>query len=329
MKSTLTHPDASIQVVESNGKRAISVEPRAGLVVPQREWETNYPLELIEHVLRVKGPSHLCNEIMRDEYPLFVQHSFDWEVLSYVSPQDFAGKRLLDFGSGSGASSMVLGRMFPGAVIVGVELDRESVGLARHRAEFYGVSDRVRFLVSPDPSCLPADIGEFDSIVFSAVLEHLLPNERRIILPLLWPHLKQNGLFFINQTPYRWSLIEGHTTGLPLINYLPDRLALSYSRRFSKRVSSDSTWEELLRRGIRGGTTAEVLKILNQDGREAQVLNPSRLGVRDHIDLWYQFSRRLSRPMAKKCMMRGYRIMKAMTGVNMMPSVSLAICKRQ
>ncbi len=231
---TLTHPDASIQVKESNGKRAISVEPRAGLVTPQREWETNYPLERIEHVPRVKGPSHLCNEIMRDEYPLFVQHSFDWEILSYVSPEDFAGKRLLDFGSGSGASSMVLARMFPETAIVGVELDRKSVELARHRAEFYGVSDRVRFEVSPDPNSLPDEIGEFDSIVFSAVLEHLLPGERRTILPLLWPHLKQDGLFFINQTPYRWSLFEGHTTGLPLLNYLPDRLALFYSRRFAK-----------------------------------------------------------------------------------------------
>lgn len=326
MSTILIHPDASIRIEESNGKRVISVEPRDDLFTPIKKWATNYPLELIEHVLRVKGPAYLCDEIMRDESPLYVEHHFRWDIMSYAGKEDFVERRVLDFGSGSGASSMVLARMFPEAKIVGVELVSEFVELARHRARFYGVESRVSFELSSDSNSLPLEIGDFDYIIFSAVYEHLLPSERQAIPPLLWSHLKQGGVIFLDQTPYRWFPIEMHTTGLPLINYLPDRLTLYYSRRFSDRVSLDATWPELLRKGIRGGTTQEIMTILNQDGK-AELLNPSRLGVKDHIDLWYQLSSTTRKPLIKKLLMWGFRAVKAATGVTMIPTLSLAIRK--
>lgn len=327
MDTIVTHPDASIRVEESKGKRAISVEPRDGLFTPTKKWVTDYPLELIEHVLRVKGPAYLCDEIMRDEDPLYIQHCFRWDILSYAGKDDFAGRRVLDLGSGSGASSMVLARMFPEAKVVGVELVPEFVELARHRAEFYGVESRVSFQLSPDSNSLPPDIGDFDYIIFSAVYEHLLPTERQAILTLLWSHLREGGVIFLDQTPYRWFPIEMHTTGLPLINYLPDRLTLCCSRRLSERVSFDASWPELLRKGIRGGSTREIITILNREGRKAELLNPSHLGVKDHIDLWYQLSSTTRKPLTKKLMMWGFRIVKAVTGMTMIPTLSLAIRK--
>jgi 2-polyprenyl-3-methyl-5-hydroxy-6-metoxy-1,4-benzoquinol methylase len=327
MSTILTHPDASIRVEECNGKRAISVEPRDGLFTPVKKWVTDYPLELIEHVLRIKGPAYLCDEIMRDEDPLYVQHYFCWDILSYAGKEDFAGRRVLDFGSGSGASSMVLARMFPDAKIVGAELVSDLVELARHRAEFHGVEGRVSFQLSSDLNSLPPESGDFDYIIFSAVYEHLLPSERQAILPLLWSHLKQGGVLFLDQTPYRWFPIEMHTTGLPLINYLPDRPTLYCSRRFSERVSLDASWPELLRNGIRGGTTREIIRIIDREGRKAELLNPSHLGVKDHIDLWYQLSSTTRKPLIKKVMMWGFRVVKAVTGVTMIPTLSLAIRK--
>ena len=327
MSTVLTHTDASIRVDESGRRRAILVEPRDGLFTPVKKWMTDYPFELIEHVLRVKGPAYLCDEIARDEDPLYVRHHFDWDILSYAGKEDFAGRRVLDFGSGCGASSMVLARMFPDAKIVGVELVPEFVELAQHRAAFYGVGDRVSFKLSPEPNCLPPEIGEFDYIVFSAVYEHLLPGERQAILALLWSQLKQGGVLFLDQTPQRWFPIELHTTGLPFINYLPDRLTLYCSRRFSQRVSVDESWPELLRRGIRGGTSRSIMTMLNREGRRAELLNPSHLGVKDHIDLWYQLSRTTRKPLAKKLMMWGFRAVKAATGVTIIPTLSLAIKK--
>jgi 2-polyprenyl-3-methyl-5-hydroxy-6-metoxy-1,4-benzoquinol methylase len=327
MSTILTHPDALIRVEDRNGKHTISVEPRDGLFTPIKQWETDYPLELIEHVLQVKGPAYLCDEITRDENPLYVQHSFRWDILSYTREEDFAGRRVLDFGSGSGASSMVLARMFPETTIVGVELLPELVELARHRAAFYGVEDRVSFQLSPDSNRLPLGIGEFDYIIFSAVYEHLLPRERQTILPLLWSHLKPGGVIFLNQTPYRWFPIELHTTNLPLINYLPDRLTHYCACRFSNQVRRNASWSELLRQGIRGATAREIAKLLNREGRKAEFLNPSQLGVKDPIDLWYGLSSTIRQPLTKKLMMWGFRAIKAVTGVTMIPALSLAIRK--
>src|SRR5205085_4362018 len=102
-----------------------------------------------------------------------------------------------------------------------------------------------------------------------------------VLLPRIWSHLKPGGVLFINQTPHRYSPIEMHTTGLPLINYLPDALAFSAARRFSKRINGDEDWTALLRAGIRGATTGEILRVL---GARSALLEPQR---GDHIALWY------------------------------------------
>ncbi len=323
----LHHPDASISIEETvDGTRRITCHPREDLFTPMRSWETRYPLELIEHVLDVKGPDYLCDEIKRDEYDLYVYQAFRWDILSYVGEKEMKGKRLLDFGSGSGASSMVLARMFADTEIVGVELVDKYVELARHRAKYYQLQDRVQFLVSPDPNSLPDGIGKFDYIVFSAVFEHLLPEERQIVLPLLWSHLKPGGVIFLDQTPYRWFPIEQHTTGLPLLNYLPDRTAHRVAK-LSKRIDQDITWPELLRKGIRGGTTKEILGVFAQHGCPVSLVEPSRLGVKDHIGLWYNLSATSRRPLVKQIMMWGFRTIKMLTGVVMIPTLSLAIKK--
>lgn len=326
----IERPNGQVRVTETaGGRRRIVVEPKGGLFTPIREWETAYTLDLIEDVLRVKSISYLCDEIMREEDPRYVEHSFRWDILSYAGPDDFAGKRLLDFGSGSGASTTVLARLLPDiGEIVGVELVPEFVELAGRRARFYGLEERLSFRQSPGPGSLPPGLGQFDFVLFSAVYEHLLPEERPTVLPLIWSHLKPGGVLFLDQTPYRWFPIELHTTGLPLLNYLPDGLTLRYAR-LSKRMRPDESWPTLLRKGIRGATVGEVMKILNGSGRKAELLLPSRQGVRDHIGLWYQLSSTTRKPRVKKLMMRAFRAIKAITGITMIPQLSLAIRKVQ
>jgi hypothetical protein len=148
---TLLHESGVATVRElDDGRRRISVEPvDARVFVPRREWETRYSLDLIEHVLEVKGVGGLRNEIARDESDNMVALYLHHGLLSYLPPEAFRGKRLLDFGSGSGASTLVLARMFPQAEIVGVELDSRLIELARHRADFH----RARTFAS---RCRPA-----------------------------------------------------------------------------------------------------------------------------------------------------------------------------
>ena len=249
----LQHSDGVVTIEElGGGERLISVKPAdPGSAPPRQQWRTSYPVSLIERVVDVKGATWLCDEIQRDEDPAYVRHFLEQTILSYVPEEALASKRVLDFGSGCGASSLNLARMFPGADVVGVELVEEHVQLARARADHLGV-DRVDFNLSQEPTGLPDEIGDFDAVVLSAVFEHLLPLERESLMPALWSVLRPGGLLFVNQLPHRYSPLETHTTGLPLVNYLPDQVAGAAARRLSSRVSRDADWEELLRAGFRG-----------------------------------------------------------------------------
>ena len=90
-----------------DGRNRISLTPAPGCTVQRRAWTTSYPLALIRAIHSTKG-LYVCDEIMREEDPRYVEHFLRHAVLSYLDPAAFAGKRVLDFGCGSGASVMVL-----------------------------------------------------------------------------------------------------------------------------------------------------------------------------------------------------------------------------
>src|SRR5215475_11697969 len=118
----------------ADGRRKVSVHPKdEKLFVSIGSFETRYPVGLIEHILRVKGADYLCDELAREEDPNYVQRDLEFDLQAYFPGEDFAGKRILDFGSGSGASTMVLARFFRGAEIVGVELEEELQSIAKSR----------------------------------------------------------------------------------------------------------------------------------------------------------------------------------------------------
>jgi 2-polyprenyl-3-methyl-5-hydroxy-6-metoxy-1,4-benzoquinol methylase len=307
----------------ADGRHKISVEPAPTFSVQRKSWVTAYPMPLILKIHAAKDV-FVCDEIMREEDPRYVEHSLRNEILSYVDPSVFAGKRVLDFGCGSGASTVVLSRLLPRCEIVGIELEDRLLEVARQRAEHFGLSS-VRLLKSPSGDSLPPDLGEFDFIMFNAVFEHLLPHERPQLLPMVWQHLRPGGVLFLNQTPYRYSLVEVHTTGgMPLINFLPDSLTLWAARKFCKRVQPDESWSSLLRRGIRGGTVPEILGILG-GSKHARLLSPSR-EVGDRIDLWF---RGLSARHAwlKRSIWLSLKMVKWLTGKQITPTLQLAIQK--
>jgi len=330
MENILHHEYAKVVITGSNGNKfkiKVNME-NDDIFVPVDTWETSYPIELIEKILRVKGPAYLCDEIMRDERPGYVENALRFDVLAYVNSEQMRNTRVLDFGCGSGASTMVLSRMLPFTQIIGVELEEDLLEIAKLRSVHHKMQDRTKFLVSPDGENLPEDVGSFDYVFLNAVYEHLLPNERRTVLQLLWKHLKPGGLMFINQTPYRWFPIESHTTsGLIFINYMPDRLASFYAQHFSKRKLVDNNWQTLLRKGIRGGSTKEICRLLSKDSYEPVVINPSQLGLKDRIDIWYAASSKSRYLFVKKTFFYIAKLIKMTTGVIFLPTLALAIQK--
>ena len=290
MATILKHPDGHVEITDlHNGKCRITIHSeKYSIPEVERSIETNYSPELIQKFLEVKGLRYLNDEIRREQDPYYTKICMEKEISAYLSRKECENKRILDFGCGAGASGVILARMFPDASIVGIDLDPKLISLAKSRAEFYGLN-RLTFECSPSGKELPERLGTFDAVVLSAVFEHLLPDERNIVLRQIWSLLNPAGILFINQTPYRWFPFEGHTTHLPLINYLPDKLAHKMACRFSHRIGKNETWESLLRCGIRGSTPREIIKILKKTDAQyrPQLLHPSRLGFRDRIDIWY------------------------------------------
>ena len=310
----------------ADGRHHIKLDVPPNMTGLTRACTTRYPLALINAIHATKG-DYVCDEIMREEDPQYVERSIRLDILGYLDAPGFAGKRLLDFGCGAGASLLVMSRLLPPSCeIVGVELQERLLNLARLRVELLGRTN-VRLSLSPSGTSVPEDLGHFDFIVLSAVYEHLLPEERRALLPLLWKRLRPGGTLFLNQTPHRWSPVETHTTGLPFINYLSDGLAYRFAKTFApaSRVRSTDDWQDLLRAGIRGATILEILDLLGGSGHAALVRPRKEVG--DLIDLWH---RRLSRRhrWMKLAAWAAFKAIKPFGGIHLLPELNLAIRKR-
>ncbi|MGF1475978.1 MAG: class I SAM-dependent methyltransferase [Geminicoccaceae bacterium] len=307
--------------------RRIEVTPAEGVHCPRRSCDCDYPDSLIDMIVATKGAAYLCDEILRDVEPLYIARAIEKAVLAYIDPAASKGRRLLDFGAGSGAACSIIGRARPDLQIHGLELRPKSIEIARARAAHYGLKN-VTFERSPSGDSLPRDLGRFDYIMMSAVFEHLLPHERDQLLPLLWRHLERGGLFFLNQTPHRWFPIEWHTTGgLPLINYLPDGLAKLAATRLSKKVDKGQDWPGLLRDGIRGSSEGEILRIIRKSGGDAKKTYPDDPSLQDDLSLWRASTSLHGGQRTKKLLYRVCVVLRRLTGLSLQPSLTLALRK--
>jgi 2-polyprenyl-3-methyl-5-hydroxy-6-metoxy-1,4-benzoquinol methylase len=329
MEKVYRHSTGKVRVTPAGQSHwRVEVEPSdPGVYVFRRSCRTRYPPELVGAVFERKGVSWVCYEILRDEDPDFVQMDLTASLLGYRPPEAFERSRVLDFGCGAGASTSILARRFPSARILGIDLEEAELEVARQRAAFYGL-ENVEFMVSAGPASLPPGIGPFDFVNFSAVYEHLLPDERRVLLPAVWELLPSGGVLFVNQTPNRHFPLERHSTGLPLINYLPDGMAFWLARKWA-RLGREENWEGMLRGGVRGGTVGEIMHLLpaGDSGRPA-LLEPGYRGYRDRIDLWYDQYRARGSPLVMRAAWLLLKAVHRATGVVMTHSLSLAVEKR-
>jgi cyclopropane fatty-acyl-phospholipid synthase-like methyltransferase len=167
------------------------------------------------------------------------------------------GLKVLDIGSGAGASSIVLARL--GMNVTGIERDRELHEIATRRVQEWGLSSQIhQECVTNASNGLPFQPESFDAIVLSAVVEHVDPSDRLKLLGQAWSVLKTGGLLFIHDTPNRLWPYDGHTTGLWFTTWLPWRLRMAYARRFSRRFPSTISEQELISKGLHPPTYWEI-----------------------------------------------------------------------
>ena len=140
------------------GNYQVTLKPfDSTLSIPRRTCQTTLSQGVIEAFLSRSYP-WLCESLARHEDPEYIARTLRRQLFAYFTPADFDGKRILDFGCGTGASTMFLASLFPQAEVVGVELSEESVAIARKVLAERRMPN-VTFLVSPDPNSLPPQIG--------------------------------------------------------------------------------------------------------------------------------------------------------------------------
>jgi ubiquinone/menaquinone biosynthesis C-methylase UbiE len=175
--TTLEHPQGKVLIQElSNGKRRLEVSVSdQNTFVSSSKWETSYPVELIQRIMEIKSPAYLCDEIRREEDSNYIAHHIETTLFAHIAPEAFVGKRLLDFGCGSGASTVILARLLPHTEIVGIELNPLHLEIAHLRANHYRL-ENVDFYQSQEKV-----IGSWKQFCYSPRGLQAPPQRRRAL----------------------------------------------------------------------------------------------------------------------------------------------------
>jgi SAM-dependent methyltransferase len=262
-----------------------------------------------------------ASDVERNDYVRF-RTRFTFERFVDL-PRDGA-YRFLDFGCGDGHSIEALLDVYPQARFFGAEYEPGTLSRCLERL---GSHPRVTIVQTKSPGSLDGIETGLDVIQLNAVYEHMLPDERRALMPELWRRIAAGGYLVLTETPWRWFPIETHSTSRPLVNYMPDRLALFTMRHFSKggRFSHIRTLEEALRDGLRGATVPEIMASLAASPGSARIVASSAPDARDMLDVWWHGECRKTRQ--KQLAYSVLSAWRKVTGMVISPWVNLVVQK--
>ncbi len=141
------------------------------------------------------------------------------------------GLRVLDFGCGTGSSTVVLAER--GANVVGAETERVSIEIAAQRIADLSVEDRCDLVQIPYIDGvrvgLPFADASMDCCTLIGVLEHMYPSERPACAREISRVIRPGGELFIFDTPNRAHPFDHHTAQLWFLGWIPQRIARWYA----------------------------------------------------------------------------------------------------
>jgi 2-polyprenyl-3-methyl-5-hydroxy-6-metoxy-1,4-benzoquinol methylase len=330
MSETLEDDGGRLEIRElpEGGYELVAMPRDSSVHVPLSSIRVDYPLDLIRSIFAAYGSLYTCDEVARDIEETEASIDVRYSVAAYCD-SDFFSQPLdiLDYGCGGGSSTMTLARLFPRARIVGMDYMPQFLEVARGRAAHRKLA-RVRFQQVESSGEQPLPPAAFDAAFLNAVYEHLLPAERPTVVANIWTSLRSGGVFFLNQTPHRYFPIETHTSGLPMVNYLPDRLAQWAVTHFSSRVVRSYTWEQLLRAGVRGATVTEIMRNIKRVDPQANQLRSIRIAG-SWAGIWYAAKRHRMNRASYKTLIHLAEMFVNRTGLPLTPYISFAARKSQ
>lgn len=199
------------------------------LVVGGREYATPYSARVVEMLIARKGvrraPPYLTYKETRGPH-------FLGPLFRYLRAHGARDLAVLEVGCSFGHMTEYLAEQPEVATIVTFDTDPAFVAIVRAKVAELGLAKvrEVARFSNDETRRLPWADGAFGLVLAIGVVEHLPARSRRAQVDEYYRVLAPGGHLAILDTPNRWFPLETHSVGLPLVQWLPPRLAYGYAR---------------------------------------------------------------------------------------------------
>ena len=224
--------------------------------------DTRHSRTFIRDLGRMRPGLDLVDELLRSEHSPYLASRLRVALEPFPERGTW---RVLDFGCGPGASSVVLSRLGLKR-IVGLDLVNDYAGLWRRRLDENGFGAQATFVQAGTGMRFPFRAGSFDLVLLNGVLEHMLPEERSTLLRAILQLVRPGGRILVAETPNRWFPRNSHTK-LWFSEWLPFGVAAALAHRY--RIRDDfprGGRTALYRTGMRGMSAGQLRSIVGALG---------------------------------------------------------------
>jgi SAM-dependent methyltransferase len=229
-------------------------------------------------------PTHYSERVIRmlierkgaDRAPLYFPFKaeraphFLGPLFRYLRARGATGLRVLEVGCSFGHMTEYLAEQPEVTALSTFDTDAAFVEIARTKAKELGLTvvHEILQLDQAATRCLPWADGAFDLVLAVGVVEHLPERHRRAQVDEYWRVLAPGGHIAFLDTPNRWFPFETHSVGLPLVQWLPPRIAYRYAKLLSPARYRAVTFDGFTADGTgwRNATVAECLPSSGRDG---------------------------------------------------------------
>ena len=233
---------------------------RRVLTVDGRAHETRYSARVVRLLVERKGARRapLYFPFKEERARLFLD-----PLLRYLRGRGARDLSVLEVGASFGHMTEYLAEQPEIAEIHCFDTDPAFVDIVRAKVEEQELRTvkEVRLFANDETRRLPWPDARFDLVLVVGVVEHLPLRNRRAQVDEYYRVLAPGGHIAILDTPNRLFPLETHSIGLPLVQWLPPRLAYAYARLARPRKFGAVSYESFVADGTgwRNATLADCL----------------------------------------------------------------------
>ena len=186
---------------------------------------------LLQNYFNVTESTYELSKIQQedlDEHMFNRLSTFRYRIIPWLDVLVSLNKsKVLEIGCGTGCTTIALAEQ--GCELTSIDLS--DLTTVKKRCQLYGVSANI-LNMNATQICELDDA--FDLIIFAESMEHMTYKERIESIKSAWSILKDGGFLVVLGAPNRLNYYDRHSSLLHFYHWLPDELAMQYSK-YSER----------------------------------------------------------------------------------------------